>query len=129
MSERRVQIVLGSLVGLDLLLAVWGFFLPDLWFRFFHGAEYVDPQGLLRRCAANWLGFLVVQAIALARFRREPAWLAVVAGCRWGDALTDVTCLAFASSRTVFAWIAFPAAGIGNLIVGIVLFRAYRARG
>lgn len=67
-----------------------------------------------------------MQSIALARWRRDPMWLAVVAGCRLGDALTDVTCLAFASGRTIFAWLAFPAAGIFNVVVGVYLIKAYR---
>jgi hypothetical protein len=129
MAPRRVDAILASLVGLDLVLTLWGFFAPRLWYAFFHGADYVDPEGLLRRCAANWLAFFILQVIALARWRRSPMWLAVVAGCRLGDALTDVTCLAFAAHSTIFARIAFPAAGIGNLVAGVVLLRAYRAAG
>jgi hypothetical protein len=125
---RAVRFTLAGLVALDALLTVWGFFLPDLWFRVFHGAGYVDPQGLLRRCAANWLAFAVVQAIALARWERSPGWLFAVAGMRWGDALTDVTCLAFASSVTPFALVAFPIAGLGNLVVGAWLWRRATAR-
>lgn len=126
--ERRVNLILGSLIGLDLVLTVWGFLLPRLWYSFFHGADYIDPQALLYRCAANWLAFLVLQVIALWRWRRDPMWLAVVAGCRLGDALTDVTCLALANHTTVFARLAFPAAGVGNLIIGVALLRAYRSR-
>ena len=126
-STRSVPAILVSLVALDFVLTVWGFFFPSFWFSFFHGAAYVDPQGFLRRCAANWLGFLVLQVIALRRWRKDAMWLAVVAGCRLGDALTDVTCLAFASSTTPFAWIAFPIAGVGNVVVGVVLLRAYQA--
>jgi hypothetical protein len=126
--ERRVRLVLGSLIALDLVLTLWGFFLPRLWYSFFHGADYLDPEGLLRRCAANWLAFFVLQTIALFKWQKDRSWLAVVAGCRLGDALTDVTCLAFASHTTIFAWIAFPVAGIGNLICGVFLLRASRLR-
>jgi hypothetical protein len=125
---KRVSLILGSLIALDLVLSVWGFFLPRLWYSFFHGAPYIDPQALLYRCAANWLAFLVLQVIALVRWRKDPMWLAIVAGCRLGDALTDVTCLALANSTTVFAWIAFPLAGIGNLLVGVSLLGAYSRR-
>lgn len=126
-SRRGVHAILVALVATDFVLSVWGFFFPSLWFSFFHGAAYVDPQGLLRRCAASWLAFFVLQTIALFRWRRDAMWLAVVAGCRLGDALTDVTCLAFASSTTPFAWIAFPIAGVGNVVVGVLLIRAYQA--
>jgi hypothetical protein len=117
-SPRQIRTVLAGLVALDLTLAVWGFFLPDLWFRFFHGTERVDPQRLLQRCAASWLAFLLVQLWALLRWERDRRWLAAVAGMRLGDALTDLTCLALASSTTVAAWVLFPVAGVGNLLLG-----------
>ncbi len=122
----RIHALLASLVALDAALSAWGFFFPSLWYAAFHGSPYVDPQGLLRRCAANWLAFFVLQAIALLRWRRDPMWLALVAGCRLGDALTDVTCLAFAARTTLFARLAFPAAGVGNLVAGVLLVRAFR---
>jgi hypothetical protein len=124
---RLVGVVLANLVALDAVLATWGFCFPTVWFRFFHDAPYVDPQGLLRRCAANWLAFAIVQAIALVRWQRDPRWLAAVAGMRLGDALTDVTCLTFASSTTAAAWVLFPIAGLGNLVIGWwLLWRAPR---
>lgn len=120
-----VRIALAALVVLDVVLAGWGFFFPEAWFQLFHGADYVDPQALLRRCAANWLAFAVLEAVALARWERSPGWLLVVAGMRWGDALTDITCLAFASSTTVFSMIGFPLAGIGNVVLGVWLWRVH----
>ncbi len=123
--EKTVTSILLSLVLLDLVLVVWGFAFPELWYSFFHGAAYVDPQGLLPRCAANWLGFLLIQTVALVRWRQTPGLLLVVAGCRLGDMLTDVTCLAFAESITVFGAIAFPIAGIGNALIGAMLIRLH----
>jgi hypothetical protein len=122
-ERRRIRLVLGALVALDLVLAAWGFLLPGLWFRFFHGAELVDPQAYLPRAAASWAAFFLVQLIALVRWERERRWLAAVAGMRLGDALTDVTCLAFAASTTPAAWILFPVAGAGNLALGAWLLR------
>ncbi len=46
------------------------------------------------------------------------------AGCRLGDCLTDLTCLAFCDRITAFGALAFPAAGIGNVLVGVWLLRA-----
>lgn len=126
MNKPSPSAVLWSLVALDAVLAIWAFAFPALWFRFFHGAAWIDPQALLYRCGANWLGFFVVQSVAALRWRNATWWLAVVAGCRLGDCLTDVTCLALADSRTVFAWIAFPIAGLGNLAVGVYLIRAFK---
>ena len=123
---RAVRAVLAGLVALDTVLAAWGFFAPALWFRFFHGADAVDPQGLLRRCAANWLAFAILQVVALVRWRRERGWLAAVAGMRLGDALTDVTCLVFCATATPAAYVLFPVAGAGNLLVGMWLLSVSR---
>ena len=126
LRDGPVSAVLGALVLTDLVLTVWGFAFPHAWFRVFHGAELVDPQGLLPRCAANWLAFLVIQIAALVRWRREPWWLYVVAGCRLGDALTDVTCLFACAHATTWAKIAFPVAGVGNVLTGVFLVRRAR---
>ncbi|MBI4953303.1 MAG: hypothetical protein HY908_14825 [Myxococcales bacterium] len=126
MSRRlAVRSTLALLLALDVGLTAWGFFFPELWFRLFHGAAYEDPQGLLRRCAANWLAFAILQALALVRWERAPGWLLAVAGMRLGDALTDLTCLAFAASVTPFALAAFPLAGVGNVVAGAWLWRQH----
>ena len=121
----RVNLALGFLAVLDSVLAAWGFFFPSAWYSFFHDAPYVDPQGLLRRCAANWLAFCFVQTIALVMWRRHPWWIAVVAGCRIGDCLTDLTCLAFCNSISNWGVLAFPVAGVGNLAGGVLLIREF----
>lgn len=124
--KQQITMALAFLVTLEMVLSVWGFFFPEAWYWFFHGADYIDPQGLLRRCAANWLGFLIVQAVALARWERAPWLLTVVAGCRFSDVLTDITCLIFADSISVWGAIAFPVAGLGNLAFGFLMIWFYR---
>jgi hypothetical protein len=81
--------MLGGLLALDVGLAVWGFLFPEAWFRFFHGADYLDPQGLLPRCAANWLAFAIVQACVLLRWRRSPGWRSSLREC--GSAMFSPT--------------------------------------
>ncbi len=127
-ADRRVRLLLALLVVFDLVLTLWAFLLPDLWFAVFHGSPRVDPQALLQRCGANWAAFCTIQVLALLRWRRERWWLSVVAGCRLGDCLTDITCLAFCDRITAFGAVAFPAAGIGNVLVGVWLLRAYLRR-
>lgn len=122
-----ITATLVSLVVLDLILTLWGFFLPELWFSFFHNAPHVDPQGLLKRCAGNWLAFFLIQSVALVRWKNFPWLLAMVAGARLGDALTDLTCLTFSSSISIFGIIAFPIAGIGNMVIGLYLIREFIA--
>jgi hypothetical protein len=125
-SEFLIRMVLAMLVLTDLVLSAWGFLLPDLWFSVFHDSARIDPQALLQRCAANWAAFLAIQLLALFRWKRESWWLPVVAGCRLGDVLTDITCLAMCEKISWLGAIAFPVAGIMNLVAGIWLIRAYR---
>ena len=75
---RLVDVVLWSLVIFDLLVAVGAFLLPQLWFRILHDAEFVDPQGLLRRTGAIWVAFAVLQILALPRWRSASHWLLLV---------------------------------------------------
>lgn len=124
--RRRVRATLGALLALDVTIAAVAFLAPSLWFALFHGTAYDDPQGFLRRCGANWGAFAVLQAIALARWERDPAWLLVVAGARLGDVLTDWTYLGFARDVTWFARVALFATSPANLAIGVFLVRAWR---
>lgn len=124
--DTNVDVLLLALIVLDLVLSVWGFFLPDLWFRFWHDAPRVDPQGLLQRCAANWTAFLLFQLIAFYKWKRQPWWL--VLGMRFGDIFTDATCSVLCSSLSTAGRLAFPLAGAGNLVVGLLLLRFYNMK-
>ena len=124
--HKLITSLLLILVLMDLALSVWGFFFPEAWYAIFHDANYIDPQGLLRRCAANWLAFFILQAIALFAWKRSPWWIVVVAGCRLGDCMTDITCLVFSESISTMGKIGFPLAGLGNLFLGITLILLYK---
>jgi hypothetical protein len=119
--------VLVSLAALDVVLAGWALISPSTWFWAFHGVAAWDPEGLLRRCAGAWAAFAALELIAAFRFRREPEWLAVVAGARLADVLTDWTYLGFCADVTLFGRVALFAAGPMNLVLGIWLLRRYRA--
>lgn len=121
-----VTAVLAALLCTDVILTAWGLFLPDLWFATFHGTTYNDPEGFLRRCAANWFMFGALQAIALARWRTEGFWLAVVAGARFSDILTDWSYLYFSLHITPLGAVGLLAAGPLNLMAGVYLLGAYR---
>lgn len=127
-SDTRVNVVLVLLVLLDLTLVPWAFIWPDTWFEVWHGVPRVDPQAFLARCGANWLAFLLLQVVALWRWRRETFWLAVVAGVRLSDVFTDLTISLAAQDVTLAAQILFPLTGLGNAAVGILLIRSYRLR-
>lgn len=125
-TDRTLAVLLGGLVALDAALTVLAFGFPALWFRVFHDAPYVDPQGLLRRTGAQWLGFALVQGVALARFRAAPWWLAAVAGVRLCDCLTDAVYLLACAQITWYGAAMLAVAGPANLVIGLYLLRAAR---
>lgn len=127
-TERRIGGLLGFLFLFDVVLTLWAGFFPQLWMDAFHGVPYDDPQQLLRRCAANWAAFALFQGIAFRRWRREPEWLAVVAGVRLSDIFTDLTVSALARDTTLFAKLSLAPMSVINLLMGLWLLRAYRSR-
>jgi hypothetical protein len=127
-EARRIDLLLGALFLLDLVLTLAAFLAPELWFRVFHGVAYVDPQGFLRRCGANWAAFALLQLIALRRWRRHPHWLAVIAGVRLSDMFTDWTYLLFAADITLFGRLSLFIVSPANLIIGLHFLRAFRRR-
>jgi len=126
-TRRRVGALLAVLVVFDLLLVVWAFAFPDLWFQAFHGVERVDPQHLLQRMGANWAAFFLFQLIALLRWRAAPKWLLVVAGVRFSDIFTDITYVVLSEDTTWFAWATLPLMSLLNLAMGLWLLRAWHA--
>ena len=123
---RLVALVLIVLIIFDLVVAVGAFLFPQLWYRVLHGAEYVDPQGLLRRTGAIWVAFTVLQVLALPRWRTAPYWLALVCGIRLSEMFADWTYLAFADSVTPFGTAALIVTLPANLLICWVLFATYR---
>ena len=121
-----VHALLGFLVALDLVLATCALALPRTWFAIMYGIPYDDPAGLLRRTGAVWVAFLLLQAIALVRWRRAPYWLALIAGVRLTELFSDLTTLVAAQKVTWFAWVTLPMATISNLVFGYLLITLYR---
>jgi hypothetical protein len=119
--------LLAALAAVDVTLAAWALASPRLWFAAFHGASYVDPEGLLPRMAANWAAFALFQLVALARWRKNPTWLAVAAGLRLSDIFTDWTYLAACHDVTWFGRAALLAASPLNVVAGWRLLRAHAA--
>ena len=129
-NERVISGVLGFLVLFDLLLVVWAFGFPELWFLIWHGSADAPPHAelLLKRVGANWAGFMVFQAVALKYWKSSPVWLAVIAGVRFSDIFTDITYAVFAQDATWFAYVALPPMGLINFALGWYLLTAYRER-
>lgn len=123
---RLVDVILIALVLFDLLVAVGALLLPHLWYRILHDAEYVDPQGLLRRSGAIWVAFSVVQIAALPRWRAASHWLLLVTGIRLSEMFADWTYLIFAQSMTPFGTAALLVTLPANLVICWFLFATWR---
>jgi hypothetical protein len=90
--------VLVAAIAVDVGLSVGAFLTPATWFSVLH--RDLAPDALhvtfLQRCGAQWFAFAVLQLFTLAVWRGRPRWLAVVAGARISDLLTDLTYLSVA---------------------------------
>jgi hypothetical protein len=122
---RRIDCLLFALIAFDVFVAVVALFFPSLWYRVVHGVPYVDPQGLLRRCGANWGAFALIQIICFFRWRKAPYWLAVVAGVRLSDVFTDWTYLYFSSNLTTVGTVGLFLASPTELAIGVWLLWTY----
>jgi len=121
-----INVLLVFLVILDIVLSVTAIFFPEAWFRIFHGAPYVDPQGLLKRTGALWVAFTLLQAIALFRWEKEPWWLVLIAGVRLTELFSDWTYIYVSQSLTTRGWLGLFIAPPGNLIFGLFLIWSYK---
>jgi hypothetical protein len=121
-----VYVLLGFLVFWDTLLSVLCFFYPDYWFHTFHGAQYVDPQALLKRTGAVWTAFTLLQLIAFIRWEKAAWWLVLIAGVRFTELFSDWVYICMASSMTTFGKFGLFIAPPSNLIFGIFLIWVYK---
>jgi hypothetical protein len=113
-----VYVLLIYLVLLDAILSTTAAFFPEVWFKVFHGAEYVDPQGLCRRTGAVWAAFTLLQIIALFRWEKEPWWLVLIAGVRLTEIFSDWTYIYVSRSLTLFGFLGLFISPPGNLAIG-----------
>lgn len=120
------NLLLLFLVLLDLALSTLCLFFPEIWFRVFHNAPYVDPQGLLRRTGAVWAAFTLFQFVALVRWRSQPYWLPLVAGIRLTEVFSDWVYLFMCSSITWFGKMSLLTAPPANVLFAWFLIASYR---
>lgn len=124
--RKFMYVFLVFLVVLDIVLSTLALCYPEAWFRIFHGAPYVDPQGLLRRTGALWVAFTLLQLIAVFRWEKEPWWLVLIAGVRLTELFSDWTYIYFADTLTTQGKLGLFIAPPGNLAFGIFLVWAYK---
>lgn len=123
--RNMIRVLLLFLVVLDIVLSTLALGFPEIWFKIFHGVDYVDPQGLLRRTGALWLAFTLLQAIAFFKWEKQPYWLVLVAGVRLTELFSDWTYLYFAQNITTYGRIGLLIAPPGNLLFGWYLIRSH----
>jgi hypothetical protein len=124
--RKFTYVLLVFLVILDIVLSTIAICYPEAWFRIFHDAPYVDPQGLLRRTGALWAAFTLLQLIAVFRWEKEPWWLVLIAGVRLTELFSDWTYIYVAESLTTRGKLGLFIAPPGNLAFGIFLVWVYK---
>lgn len=120
-----IYILLVFLVILDIVLSTTCLLYPEKWFSIFHGAPYIDPQGLLKRTGAVWVAFTLLQLIAVFRWEKSPWWLVLIAGVRLTELFSDWTYMYVAQSMTTIGRMGLFIAPPGNLAFGWFLVWAY----
>jgi hypothetical protein len=124
---RIADLVLLTAIGVDVVLPVLAIARPAWWFSALHVGLAPDALhiALLQRAAAQWVAFAVLQIIALARWRRWPHWLLLVAGARTSDWLTDLTYFVTSPSPSTLRWVLLLPP-IFNAGMSLVLFLVWR---
>lgn len=121
-----MYVFLFALVILDVVLSATCLLWPEKWFMTFHGAPYIDPQGLLKRTGAVWVAFSLLQLLAFFLWEKQPWWLVLIAGVRLTELFSDWTYMYVAQSMTFWGKVGLFIAPPGNLIFGILLIWAYK---
>jgi hypothetical protein len=125
LRRQMVSWLLVFLVILDIVLSTLTLAFPETWFRIFHAAPYVDPQGLLQRTGALWVAFTILQAMAYFKWESRPYWLVLIAGVRFTELFSDWTYLFVAENVTILGGLGLFIAPPGNLIFGLFLLNTY----
>lgn len=122
-----VDAVLLAAIGVDVALVLMAMLTPQSWFDILHGGLQPDELhlGFLYRAAAHWTAFVLLQVFTLFIWRRAPVWLAVTAGARFSDTLTDLTYWSTAPTLSGNAWMLLPPPLL-NAGMALLLLAAYR---
>jgi hypothetical protein len=111
----------------DTIIFLMSWLAPDVWFRLFHDAAPASLDvAFLRRSGGQWAAFALAQAIALWRWRKQPVWLAIVAGVRFSDLFTDVSYILAVRSLTMLGWCVLIPPPFLNFVGVVIMLRGYR---
>ncbi|HLG17613.1 MAG TPA: hypothetical protein VJH03_24430 [Blastocatellia bacterium] len=118
------------LVLIDLVLGPLATFWPRLFMKLIQpGAGPDEPVYLLQRAGTIWLGYLVVQIIAVFVYKRLPEWVFMVAFLRLVEVAADSLYVSKGASIGIgwFGTLGLIAAPAFNFVVGITfVFWYYR---
>jgi hypothetical protein len=123
--KKFINILLVALILLDVFYVVVIFSSGQAWFDLIHDADYVDPEALLKRLAAVWTAFTILQVITLVRWQHAPHWLMVMAGLRFSESFADWVYFFGANDHAWPGAAGLLAASPINLALGIFFYRAY----
>ena len=111
----------------DTIIFLMSWLAPDIWFQLFHNAAPASLDvAFLRRSGGQWAAFALAQAIALWRWRKEPVWLAIVAGVRFSDLFTDFSYILAVPSLTTLGWCLLTPPPFLNSIGVVIMLLGYR---
>jgi hypothetical protein len=111
----------------DISIFFMSWLAPDLWFWLFHDAVPASLDvAFLRRSGGQWAAFALAQAIALWRWQKQPVWLAIVAGVRFSDLVTDVSYILAVPSLTRLGWWLLIPPPFLNLVGVVIMLRGYQ---
>jgi hypothetical protein len=126
LNRAQVNALLIGLVLLDTVLSTIAILFPELWTHIFHALPYDDSAGLLRRTGALWVAYMLLQLIALVRWRNQPYWLALVAGVRLTELFSDWATIVAAKQMTTLGTLALAFSPPANLLFGLILISTYK---
>lgn len=126
LNRAQVNVLLLFLVALDIMLSTVALAFPERWCSIMHGLGYDDPAGLLRRTGALWVAFVLLQAIALVRWQKQPYWLTLIAGVRFTELFSDWVTIFAAKQMTVTGTVGLLISPPANLVFGLILISTYK---
>ena len=123
--DRLIRLALLLLVLIDVVLGPVAVFVPKVFMNLIQHGHPDDPVYLLQRAGIIWLGYLVVQIIAVFVYKRLPEWVFMVAFLRLVEVAADSFYVASGPGIGWFGTLGLIAAPAFNFFVGILFIYWY----
>ncbi|MFB6345299.1 MAG: hypothetical protein ABEK50_05955 [bacterium] len=118
----------GLLVGLslvDLVLAYLALFDHEQWLEWFHSSDKQIDREWLTRTGGVWLGFAVLQLVALGLWRSYPALLIIIGGVRLTESLADWIYLSVLERTKTVVAVCLCLSPPANIALAYVFYQGY----